>query len=292
MSMTSTFTPRGHCHQPDQQGVGHRGGPPRQARVPRLRQLRTDAEQRGGGLFGQIVDGGIGHRSSSSWLRGIRRAASSWFGARIWMTRSPKAARSPRPRPRLEQSTDDPGIGQQGRTRQRRCRSRRPGRAAGPDAQPIPRPKRPGPRLSSVPAGGVGLHAMATAARTTQLDRRAETGKSVVAGDQRAPALRRQRGPALAFDHPGPPSSPTVAAWLEFIRRPSAASWYRAHNMSVVSGYLEHEHLAAREGRIERFFINVVLARVSTPTRWSPRRGWHWPGWPPPAGCSAIHGWA
>jgi len=67
---------------------------------------------------------------------------------------------------------------------------------------------------------------------------------------------------ALAFDHPGPPSSPTVAAWLEFIRRPSAASWYRAHNMSVVGAYLEHEHLAAHEGRIERFFINLVLVRV------------------------------
>jgi len=67
---------------------------------------------------------------------------------------------------------------------------------------------------------------------------------------------------ALAFGHPGPPSSPAVAAWLEFIRRPSAARWYRAHNMSVVGGYLENEHLAAREGRIERFFLNVVLARV------------------------------
>jgi hypothetical protein len=67
---------------------------------------------------------------------------------------------------------------------------------------------------------------------------------------------------ALAFGHPGPPTSPTVAAWLEFIRRPSAARWYRAHNMSVVGGYLEHEQLAACEGRIERFFINVVLVRV------------------------------
>src|ERR1700730_18855778 len=67
---------------------------------------------------------------------------------------------------------------------------------------------------------------------------------------------------ALAFGHPGPPSSPTVAAWLEFIRRPGAARWYRAHNMSVIGGYIEHEHLAAREGRIERFFMNVVLARV------------------------------
>jgi hypothetical protein len=67
---------------------------------------------------------------------------------------------------------------------------------------------------------------------------------------------------ALAFGHPGPPSSSTVAAWLEFIRRPGAARWYRAHNMSVVGAYLENERLAAREGRIERFFMNVVLARV------------------------------
>ena len=67
---------------------------------------------------------------------------------------------------------------------------------------------------------------------------------------------------ALAFGHPGPPSLPSAAAWLDFIRRPSVASWYRAHNMSVVGAYLEHEHLAAREGRIERFFINLVLVRV------------------------------
>jgi hypothetical protein len=67
---------------------------------------------------------------------------------------------------------------------------------------------------------------------------------------------------ALAFGHPGQATSPTVAAWLEFIRHPGAARWYRAHNMSVVGGYLEHEHLAAREGRIERFFINLVLVRV------------------------------
>jgi hypothetical protein len=67
---------------------------------------------------------------------------------------------------------------------------------------------------------------------------------------------------ALAFGHPGQPSSPAVTAWLEFIRRPGATRWYRAHNMSVVGGYLENEHLAAREGRIERFFINLVLVRV------------------------------
>ena len=67
---------------------------------------------------------------------------------------------------------------------------------------------------------------------------------------------------ALAFGHPGTPSSPAVAASLEFIRHPSAQRWYRAHNISVVSAYLEHQHLASRESRVERFFINLVLMRV------------------------------
>jgi hypothetical protein len=67
---------------------------------------------------------------------------------------------------------------------------------------------------------------------------------------------------ALAFGRPGAPSSPAVAASLEFIRHPSAQRWYRAHNTSVVSGYLEHRHLASRESRVERFFINLVLMRV------------------------------
>jgi hypothetical protein len=67
---------------------------------------------------------------------------------------------------------------------------------------------------------------------------------------------------ALAFGHAGTPSSPAVAATLEFIRHPSAQRWYRAHNMSVVSAYLGHENLACRESRVERFFMNVVLVRV------------------------------
>lgn len=54
---------------------------------------------------------------------------------------------------------------------------------------------------------------------------------------------------ALAFGNPGSPSSPSVAAWLQFIRRPTAASWYRAHNMSLVTAYLQHEHLASRGPR-------------------------------------------
>lgn len=67
---------------------------------------------------------------------------------------------------------------------------------------------------------------------------------------------------ALAFRHPGPASSPAVAAWREFIRHPTARTWYQAHNLSIVSAYLENEHLAARERRVERFFINLVLLRV------------------------------
>ena len=67
---------------------------------------------------------------------------------------------------------------------------------------------------------------------------------------------------ALAFGHPGTPSSSAVTATLEFIRHPSAQRWYRAHNISVVSAYLEHQDLASRESRVERFFINLVLMRV------------------------------
>jgi hypothetical protein len=67
---------------------------------------------------------------------------------------------------------------------------------------------------------------------------------------------------ALAFGHSGEPSSPGVTAHLDFIRHPTAGSWYRAHNASIVEGYLAHEALAADERRVERFFINVVLVRV------------------------------
>ncbi len=67
---------------------------------------------------------------------------------------------------------------------------------------------------------------------------------------------------ALAFGHPGEPSSAAVAASLEFIQQPSARRWYRAHNTSIVSAYLDNRHLASRESRVERFFINLVLMRV------------------------------
>lgn len=67
---------------------------------------------------------------------------------------------------------------------------------------------------------------------------------------------------ALADGHRGTPSSDSVAVGLEFIHRPSARRWYRAHNHSIVSAYLAHRNLAEREDRIERFFINLALVRV------------------------------
>ncbi len=67
---------------------------------------------------------------------------------------------------------------------------------------------------------------------------------------------------ALAFGYPGSPTNRGAAAHLDFIRRPSARSWYLAHNTSIVAGYVENESLARAEGRVERFFLNVVLLRV------------------------------
>jgi hypothetical protein len=53
-----------------------------------------------------------------------------------------------------------------------------------------------------------------------------------------------------------------VDYWLSFADYPTARSWYRAHNGSVVAAYLEHRDLAEAENAAERFFMNVVLCRV------------------------------
>lgn len=60
----------------------------------------------------------------------------------------------------------------------------------------------------------------------------------------------------------GEPSSPTIGLWMSFIAGPTARSWYRAHNASIVAAYLEHQELAQHESIAERFFLNVVLVRV------------------------------
>lgn len=60
----------------------------------------------------------------------------------------------------------------------------------------------------------------------------------------------------------GEPSARSVELWLEFLRAPSPARWYRAHNGSVLAGYLDHEPLTGAELPAERFMMNVALVRV------------------------------
>jgi hypothetical protein len=67
---------------------------------------------------------------------------------------------------------------------------------------------------------------------------------------------------ALSGGYSGLPSSRAVQHWLAFVEQPTARSWYRAHNASVVSAYLDDRDLAEPESQAERFFMNVVLCRV------------------------------
>jgi hypothetical protein len=67
---------------------------------------------------------------------------------------------------------------------------------------------------------------------------------------------------ALVGGRAGPSSSPSVQHWLRFLEQPSAGAWYRAHNASIVAGYLAHRDLAQHELRAERFFMDVALLRV------------------------------
>jgi len=67
---------------------------------------------------------------------------------------------------------------------------------------------------------------------------------------------------AILGDLPGEPSSAAVRLWLEFAARPTARNWYRAHNASIVGGFLEQRGIAEAESAPERFFMNVALVRV------------------------------
>jgi hypothetical protein len=67
---------------------------------------------------------------------------------------------------------------------------------------------------------------------------------------------------ALVAGRSGDPSSSAVRLWSEFAADPAPACWYRAHNASIVAGYLEHQRLTGAESEPERFFMNVALVRV------------------------------
>jgi hypothetical protein len=61
---------------------------------------------------------------------------------------------------------------------------------------------------------------------------------------------------------PGIASRPAVSSWMSFLQKPSARAWYRAHNSSIIAGYLEHRQLSVAELPVERFFMDVALCRV------------------------------
>lgn len=69
-------------------------------------------------------------------------------------------------------------------------------------------------------------------------------------------------GGLLARGRPGTPSRPSVHQWVRFFGTPSAEAWYRAHNASIVAGYLAHRDLAQDEHPLERFFMDVALVRM------------------------------
>src|SRR6476620_9372706 len=52
---------------------------------------------------------------------------------------------------------------------------------------------------------------------------------------------------ALVVGLRGPMSSWSVTCCAEFAQQPSAPSWYRAYNASIVSVYLDHRELAESE---------------------------------------------
>ena len=60
----------------------------------------------------------------------------------------------------------------------------------------------------------------------------------------------------------GEASSRAIELWSSFISAPTARTWYRAHNATVVSAYLENRDVAEAESKPERFFLNVALLRV------------------------------
>jgi hypothetical protein len=67
---------------------------------------------------------------------------------------------------------------------------------------------------------------------------------------------------ARAGGLPGEPSSQTIGLWMSFIATPTARTWYRAHNATIVSAYLDNGDLADLESMPERFFCNVALLRA------------------------------
>ena len=100
----------------------------------------------------------------------------------------------------------------------------------------------------------------------------------MVESGQRTVVRATQEARLRVLGHPGPASSASAEPSIRFAFQPSTQSWYVAHNVSIVTAYLDHRDLAEQETRVERFFINLVLIRLLFATRSSPNRASPSPG--------------
>ncbi len=53
-----------------------------------------------------------------------------------------------------------------------------------------------------------------------------------------------------------------VIFWLAYMDKPNERSWYRAHNSSIISGYMEADSLAFHENIYEQYLMNIVFYRL------------------------------
>jgi hypothetical protein len=104
--------------------------------------------------------------------------------------------------------------------------------------------------------------------------------------------LRDTAESRAVLGHGGPVSSASAGMSLAFARRPSARAWYRAHNATIATAYLEHRALAEAESRVERCFINLVLVRVLFAHALVAAPAWRWAGCRRSPRCWAIPEWA
>ncbi len=62
--------------------------------------------------------------------------------------------------------------------------------------------------------------------------------------------------------HNGFKTDNEIDCWLEYIRNPHDRTWYKAHNASIVRGYLDFTNDAMKESIYEQTFMNEVLYRL------------------------------
>ena len=124
------------------------------------------------------------------------------------------------------------------------------------------RADRPCAPACAVPAGSPLVHALADPARSARSSRCHAGRQHLVAVVNAQLLCDGCEALALVGGRSGDPSSQAVRLWLDFIASPTPHCWYRAHNASIVTGYLKHEGLASNENAPERFFMNIALVRV------------------------------